>query len=86
MKITLALKYHSYQIKRDDVISHVTTPQNPLELIAKADIYQLEDNRCSQKEICVKYIEVAINGLAFYKGGYLLEFKMHCNRYLKYLP
>ena len=67
MGITLAIKYHSYQIKCDDVISHVTTPQNAFPLIAKTDIYQFENNQCTPKEIGVRYIEMAINGFFILK-------------------
>ena len=48
----------------DVVISHVTTSRSVSDLITKTDIYQFESNQCRQKEIGVRYIEMAINGLA----------------------
>lgn len=46
-----------------DVISHAITPQNVFELIVKTDFYQVENKQCSQKEIGVMYIEIAIKAL-----------------------
>ena len=49
--ITLPIKYRSYQMKCDYVISHVTTPKNAFELIAKTGIYQFENNYVVGKKL-----------------------------------
>ena len=57
MEITIAIIYCSYQIQCGDVISHVTTPKNTVECIAKTDNSKIIN---VDRKIDVRHTQMAI--------------------------